>query len=294
MVWLWSSNPRFTRCFVPIAIRRSHCVKLIDKRYHPIQQQALVVAGEVVSVQPSPCYYVSVMTFRIYTLLVMLNIHVFCSHAWASAVDEDQLGAWYMLFLSKDFAQSRFGVQGDLQYRSWDSGEDLEQLLVRGGLTYRPTTLPGKVTLGVANITSGAFGQSNDTKTETRLYQEALIPQKLGDRVYLNHRMRFEQRWVNGQDRRTRLRYALFANLPLNKPELSRGAWYLAFYNELFVNGQKGIGDGREVDYYDRNRTYGALGYKFSHNGQIQAGYMQQHSRTVNKGQFQLSVHLSF
>ena len=106
--------------------------------------------------------------------------------------------------------------------------------------------------------------------------------------------MRFEQRWVNGQDFRTRFRYALFANVPLNQPDLSPGAWYLALYNEIFINGERNIGDGKEVDFYDRNRFYAALGYRFSDAGQIQAGYMQQHTNAVNKGQLQLSLHYSF
>ncbi|NCV11403.1 MAG: DUF2490 domain-containing protein, partial [Rhodobacteraceae bacterium] len=45
---------------------------------------------------------------------------------------------------------------------------------------------------------------------------------------------------------------------------------------------------------YDRNRFYAALGYKFSDWGQVQAGYMQQHTNAVNKGQFQLSLHYAF
>ena len=48
------------------------------------------------------------------------------------------------------------------------------------------------------------------------------------------------------------------------------------------------------MDFYDRNRLYGALGYKFSNTGQIQVGYMQQHTNVVNKGQFQLSLHYNF
>ena len=83
-----------------------------------------------------------------------------------------------------------------------------------------------------------------------------------------------EQRWVNGQDFRSRLRYALFANVPLNRPDLSPGAFYLALYNEIFINGERDIGGGAEVDFYDRNRLHGALGYKFSNTGQIQVGYM--------------------
>jgi hypothetical protein len=213
---------------------------------------------------------------------------------FAAEIDQDQPGGWYMVTFNKDFSESRFGFQGDVQYRTWDGSGDLEQLLLRGGITYRPDALPGKSTLGLANITSGQFGDSKQTRTENRTYQEAMIPQRLGQKGFLKHRFRFEQRWVNGQDFRTRLRYALFANVPLNRPDLSPGAFYLAVYNEVFINGERDIGGGAEVDFYDRNRLYGALGYKFSNTGQIQVGYMQQHTNVVNKGQFQLSLHYNF
>ena len=213
---------------------------------------------------------------------------------FAAEIDQDQPGGWYMLTFNEDFTESRFGFQGDVQYRTWDGSGDLEQLLLRGGITYRPDALPGKHTLGLANITSGQFGESKQTRTKNRTYQEAVIPQLVGQRGFLKHRFRFEQRWVNGQDFRTRLRYALFANVPLNRPDLSPGAFYLAVYNEIFINGERDIGGGAEVDFYDRNRLHGALGYKFSNTGQIQVGYMQQHTNVVNKGQFQLSLHYNF
>ena len=209
-------------------------------------------------------------------------------------VDEDQLGAWYMYFFAKSFDESRFGLQRDEQYRMRNLGGDLEQLLLRGGLTWRPSSLDMLVTLGYANITTGEFGPGDDTVNEDRIYQEALLPQKLGDRVFLRHRFRYEQRWVENQDFRTRFRYALFMDIPLNQSDLSEGAWYLAFYNELFINGERDIGDGRTVELYDRNRTYGAVGYSLRDNLRVQGGYMHQHTDNVRKGQLQLSLHHSF
>ncbi len=47
-------------------------------------------------------------------------------------------GAWYMYFFNAPFEGSQWGLQGDVQYRNWDLGGDLEQLLIRGGLTWRP------------------------------------------------------------------------------------------------------------------------------------------------------------
>jgi len=209
-------------------------------------------------------------------------------------VDEDQLGAWYMYFFNHSVEDSHWGLQGDAQYRNWDLGGDLEQLLLRGGVTYRPENANVLLTLGYASITTGTFGGSDDTVHENRAYQEALLPHKVGERLYFRHRFRFEQRWVESQEFRTRFRYMLFLDIPLNQPDLSQGAVYLALYNELFINGGRDIGRGRSVETYDRNRTYVALGYTMKNNLKLQGGYMYQHTNGVEKGQLQVSLHHSF
>jgi len=218
---------------------------------------------------------------------------LFTPFAAGDSID-DELGAWYMIFFNKQWSNTSWGLQGDIQYRSWDHGSDLEQLLLRGGITFSPTASSKLFTFGMANITSGQFGPSRETIAENRIYQEALMPQRLGERVLLRHRFRFEQRWVEGQDFRTRFRYALSVTTPLNSTQVSEGTWYLSFYDELFVNGQRDIGNGREVDYYDRNRLYGAIGYAVSARTQLQFGYMQQHTDLFNKGQLQFSLHHRF
>ena len=214
--------------------------------------------------------------------------------ALAGADQEDQLGAWYMLFWSADLKESNFGFQGDVQYRNWNIGGDLEQLLLRGGLTYTPNNTKAKLTLGYGYILSGAYGESNATSSEHRIYQEALLPQKIGSRVYINHRFRYEQRWLDGQDFRTRYRYALFLNVPFNQEDLGRKAIYLALYNEIFLNGQRDIGQGREVEIFDRDRAYAGLGYGISDHVRVQLGYMQQPTDLISKGQLQASAHLAW
>ena len=210
-------------------------------------------------------------------------------------VDEDQLGLWSMYFWNTSLGEGAWGLQGDLQYRQWDVGSDLEQLLIRQGVTYRPKSRPSVLlTLGYANITSGEFGPSDRDSNEHRVYQEALISQRASERLYLRHRFRLEQRWVSGQDFRSRLRYALFADVPLNGDNLKKGAVYASFYNEIFINGERNIGDGRKVSLFDRNRTYAALGYAVEDNLKLQFGYMHQETDNFGKGQLQLSLHHSF
>ena len=115
----------------------------------------------------------------------------------AQTIDEDQLGAWYFYAFNYNRSGSRWGAQGDIQYRNWDTIGDLEQLLIRSGITYRPESLPGKYTLGYANITSGTFGSSSRTLREDRVYQEALFPHRLGERVYVRHRLRYSSGGLN-------------------------------------------------------------------------------------------------
>ena len=211
-----------------------------------------------------------------------------------SQFDENKTGAWYMYFWNTTIKESAFGFQGDIQYRNWNILGDLEQLLLRGGFTWKPKETDVKLTLGYGHITTGAFGESNTTTQESRIYQEALIPQKIGSRIFLKHRFRFEQRFVENQILRTRYRYNLFLNIPFNQADLNKGAIYLALYNELFINGQRYIGNGNNVEIFDRNRLYGAIGYSITDNMKVQGGYMLQTTDNWSKGQIQLSLHHKF
>ena len=225
---------------------------------------------------------------RIFLLFALLWVSTGVS---AQSVDEEQLGAWYMYFYGKSFGDGPWGVQGDAQFRFWNMGSDLEQILIRNGLTYTPERTKAKFTLGYASITSGVPGVSSDRSHENRIYQEVLLPQKIGSRFFLTHRFRYEQRFVERQDFRTRYRYNLFLNITLNQEELSKEAIYLALYNELFINGQREIGDARSVAVFDRNRTYLGLGYGLSDNLRVQLGWMNQTTDNWNKGQLQVSAH---
>ena len=223
--------------------------------------------------------------------LILISLLLLFSKNGNAQINEDKLGAWYMYFFNTTFKESRWGIQGDLQFRNWNIGGDLEQLLVRSGLTYEPKNATIKLTLGYGNITTGSYGADNSTTAESRIYQEALWPVQFGNRVYTNHRFRYEQRFVENQAFRTRFRYNLFLNIPLNKPSMDEKTIYLALYNELFINGERNIGDGKSVAVFDRNRLYGALGYIIKKGLKVQLGVMNQTTDSWSKNQLQLSLH---
>lgn len=204
--------------------------------------------------------------------------------------DEDRIGAWYVYQWTKNPGSRGIGFQGDFQHRNWDLGGDVEQLLGRAGVTWTPEGSAIKYTFGYAYVHSSAYGPSDAGSQEQRLYQEMLWPQRLGERVYLTHRLRFEQRDLEEQDMRTRLRYMLGLNYSLNQDTLGRGAVYLALVNEYFVNLERGIGRGRSVDHFDRNRAYAGMGYSVSDGLRIQFGYMHQQLDETSKGQLQMNL----
>jgi hypothetical protein len=230
---------------------------------------------------------------KLFCTIFVSAISVF--NAIAQTPEEDQLGAWYMYFYNTSFKNSNWGVQGDFQYRDWRGIGDREQLLLRSGITYEPTDSGVKFTLGYAHISSGVYGTFSDALSiENRMYQEALFSNTLLKRFLITHRFRYEQRWVEDQDFRTRYRYNIFINVPFNNTSLIENTYYLAFYNELFLNGERNIGNGRSVELFDRNRTYLGLGYTVKKNIRFQLGWMKQTTNNWEKGQLQLSMHHAF
>ena len=225
---------------------------------------------------------------------ILLTFCSFISSSTKAQIDENEIGAWYMYFFNTTFKTSSWGIQGDIQNRNWNIGGDLEQLLLRGGLTYKPKNTDIKFTLGYGNVTTGAYGSDNSTTQESRIYQEALFSTKITTRFSFTHRFRYEQRFVENQDFRTRYRYNLFLNILLNNTEIDKNTLYLSFYNEIFINGQRDIGEERVVEVFDRNRTYLAIGYVIRKQQKIQVGIMKQTTDNWEKNQIQISLHQTF
>ena len=206
--------------------------------------------------------------------------------------DPDEMGAWYLYVFNTRFKKdSLWGVQGDIQHRNFNIIGDLQQLLIRGGITYMPKESPLKLTFGYAHITNGTPGDSMESNVENRFYQETSFPIKLGKGLYSNHRFRYEMRFMENQDFRTRYRYGLFLDIPLNKIVIEPKTLYLSLYDEIFINGQRKIGDGKTVHFFGLNRLYGALGYIFRKGLKMQFGMMRQTTNSFGKNQLQLSLH---
>jgi hypothetical protein len=232
---------------------------------------------------------ITAQTLR-YIASLICSAAIFIPAVCHAQADENELGAWYIYVWGVNPGDRRVGFQGDIQHRNWDRGGDLEQLLIRGAVSLQPENSNARYAFGLAHITSGAYGANNAKSREKRMYQEATVPGRIGERIYLTHRFRLEQRWVDGQDFRMRLRYLFGIDYPLNQTTMDPGAVYLSFYNELFINANESIGNGRRVDRFDRNRLYLAVGRALQRNRRIQFGYMHQQTDFLGKDQLQFSL----
>jgi hypothetical protein len=200
---------------------------------------------------------------------------------------ENDMGAWYMYFGNLKFSDSPWAIHGEVQYRNHNKLGDLEQLLLRTGLQYNLKSGQASFLAGYASITTDIPGKPSNSFHENRIYQEVILRQKL-NRVGLMHRYRFEQRWIEELNMRTRFRYSIFVNVPLNDKDLSeKGAIYGQIYDELFINGQKPTDNSQ---FFDRNRLYVGLGYRTSTALAFQLGKMEQSTNLSSKTQLQISA----
>jgi len=203
------------------------------------------------------------------------------------AQEDNDLGAWYIYFGNFRFTESPWAIHGEAQYRNHNTIGDLEQLLLRTGLQYNHKSGNASFLAGYGSITSQAEGDATNSIHENRVYQEVILKQTIG-KVGFMHRFRYEQRWIENQDFRTRFRYAIFVNVPINSLALGeKGSWYVQGYDELFINGEK-LDD--KVEYFDRNRLYLGLGYRVVKNLAFQVGLMQQATDSKSKTYLQFTA----
>lgn len=210
---------------------------------------------------------------------------LFLLHASAYGQKSD-LGNW-LVYLGDKKINQKLNWHHEVQYRNFNFIGDTEQLLLRTGLGYNLTENNNNVHLGYAFIYSEPYLPNSDQKTnmkEHRIYQQFITRQSFG-RVSLQHRYRFEERFLQ-DDFRLRLRYFLATNIALNKTKMEDKTIYLSAYNEIFVVTEK--------EYFDRNRLYGGIGYKFNAKLRSEFGLMNQRTNNISRNQLNFITFYNF
>lgn len=195
--------------------------------------------------------------------------------------------------------------QLDYQYRRGADGsnvsrgsytnifKDMQQNVLRPWIHYYP--VPGKIRISVSPLGHwGSWTPSGDGAVkyyhEFRSSYQLTFYQKFG-RIELQHRYRYERRWVGNKElsqggfndlfsqedffangRKNRLRYLMRANIPLNKS----GSNYLAIWDEIFIGFGKNVANNK---IFDQNRLVCLFGRKINQDSypmKIEAGLLWQ------------------
>jgi len=207
-------------------------------------------------------------------LVVFLICHSGFS-VFAQKQVDNQFNSWWTYAGDHKIA-NKFSVHTFYSFRRNEFVKNWQQSLLRLGLNYH---LNDKLILtpGYDWVVNFPYGEQPLPKqiTEQRIFEQLIVKYKVG-RISFIHRFKFEQRFVDLRKDYIllqRFRYKLAVNIPINKNSMGDNTLFLSASNELFIS----YGKGTINNYFDQNRGYIGIGYKFDKVKTISLGYMNQY-----------------
>lgn len=218
-------------------------------------------------------------------LILLLSFVGFNLIIYSQKQISTQTHAWIM-YNGNHKLTERWGIHTEYQWRRSDLFDEWQQSLMRLGVDYY-TKQNTQLTVGYGWIRTFQYGDQPvfHTNNEHRIWEQYIMKNKIG-RVDIQHRYRLEQRFIenwkssslsefemDGFVFRQRVRYRFLATIPLSHKEMNDNTLFLALYDEPFLQFGKGVGK----NILDQNRLYGALGWRFNKNFNVQLGYLNQY-----------------
>jgi hypothetical protein len=196
-----------------------------------------------------------------------------------------QFSGWVAWYHTQKLSE-HWGYSFDAQLRSSDKYDYLKNVLLRPAINYyfAENKLVG---LGYAYFaTDGRTAVGAKTfRPENRIWQQFIYSHKLGKDIAVSHRFRLEERFLgetapnkNDEVFAQRVRYFVRGIVPLKNDStvFNRGT-YLALQNEVFVNVQNK--EKLNNHFFDQNRAYIGIGYRFSKKIDLEIAYLNQYSK---------------
>ncbi len=212
---------------------------------------------------------------RPFLLLIGLWLHI------NTMAQDPAFGNWIIYQGNQAFGKG-WNFWNEAQYRNVNFIGDAQQYLIRTGIGYNLTENNNNVLLGYAFVHNAEYHGDvidQNASTEHRIYQQFLTKQTF-PHISFQHRYRLEERFIP-DNYKWRFRYQLGLNIPVTT-FTSGDVVYVSVYDEVFLQP---IGNA----VFDRNRLYGAMGYKFTPNLKCEFGYMIQTLSNTSRGQLQMS-----
>ncbi|HEY2648169.1 MAG TPA: DUF2490 domain-containing protein [Puia sp.] len=222
-----------------------------------------------------------------FTIIIILGV---CLSNEVKAQTVDHFSGWSAVF-STTRLNSKFSLHLEAQVRSNNEWKEVQTVILRTGLNYN--IKPGQIiTVGYAYI---AHHRTRDSVRgwgpEQRIWEQFILNKafSINDHlITIQNRFRLEQRWISrstvkddqlvtdGYIFSQRIRYfarAIYPFSPTSQKVFSKGS-YFSLQDELFFN----LGNTSDVNgkFFDQNRAYTSIGYRFSSKYDLEIGYMNQ------------------
>ncbi|MEJ7769442.1 MAG: DUF2490 domain-containing protein [Chitinophagaceae bacterium] len=210
---------------------------------------------------------------------------------------KNETNGWFVIFNKKKLAQ-RFNLLTDIQFRSTEKVEHLATLLLRTAVSYQ---INKKHSGALGYVYVGDWAEKageRENDFENRIFEQYMVELKSNKKEFIG-RFRLEQRFT-GQRQITqfsqRSRVMVNAMLPLANGVTFKKGPYILIQDEIFVNVQHKQRTNNR--FFDQNRLYGGLGYKYSSTVKSEFGYMfrrkQNEQDYINNHIFQITLSTSF
>lgn len=230
-------------------------------------------------------------------LIFTFSLSLFVLNGFSQHVKQN---SGWLMFLNSTKFNEKWGLHLDVQLRTADGWDGVRNVLFRPGVTYF-INKNSNATAGylLTNTYLTNDGAESTTLTEHRIWEQYIHTHRI-QALYAQHRFRLEQRFietVGGDVFSQRFRYFFRVVLPvLSKAETFVEGPFVALQNELFFNVQNN--EALNGKFFDQNRAYAAIGYRFSKYFDIEAGYLNQFlnggSRNTNNHALQLAFYTRF
>ncbi|POY37113.1 hypothetical protein C3K47_08635 [Solitalea longa] len=190
--------------------------------------------------------------------------------------------AWLTFNTRFQSAKTPWGGFIDIPLRTTDNYEHLQQIIIRPAISYK---LNNHFTAAAGYAYVLNFSYKNEERLysdEHRLWEQVIYNHKWGS-VLFYHRLRNEHRWISSvvypDDYKTqqRIRYSLRGMIWFNQDLLFEKGFYGVLQDEVMFNYVNK--ETTNNSFFDQNRLYTAIGFKFKRLIDLEGGYMNQQQK---------------
>jgi hypothetical protein len=191
--------------------------------------------------------------------------------------------AWFMYFGTHKIAD-KLSLHLEAQLRRSEGIKSPQQLLLRGGVNYHINP-QATITAGYCYVETYPYGDfpAKSDFPENRIWEQLQLKNQVGNFEWIS-RFRLEQRYVHSPvlvgtiyeagDAVYTNRFRLLNrfSIPFKGKTIVDKSFYLSVYDEFMINFGKNV----QLNLFDQNRIYVAIGYKLPKVGRLEVGYLNQ------------------